>query len=114
MPLPKDIPDHQKLTVLMRIESGSLGPQGASHLITFCEFAKKKVKTEQSGHFWKFLPREDKHEPEVSFEINGKPITSSQAEKYLKAFELELDAFSWELADKAALLIEHYFDRNAD
>lgn len=113
MALPVNIPVHQKLLVLMRVEGGSLGPQGQSHLEAFCEFAQNEVDSQSSsyGHLWQFLPRADKNEPEISFKIGAKHITNAQAEKYLDKFGLELDSFTWEAADAVALLIEKYFDR---
>lgn len=113
MALPVNIPAHQKLIVLMRVEGGSLGPQGQSHLQAFCEFAQAEVdsKSSSSGHLWQFLPRTDKKDPEISFKIGTKHISHAQAEKYLNRFGLELEAFTWDAADTVALLIEQYFNR---
>lgn len=112
MALPSNIPDHQKLIVMMRVEAGSLGPQGQSHLQGFCEFAQKESETNpSSGHLWQFLPRTDKSTPEISFKIGDKHISKAQAEKYLSKFGLELEPFTWDAADKVAAMIEQYFQR---
>lgn len=111
MSLPGNIPDHHKLTVLMRVEGGSLGPEGKSHLNAFCDFAQQQVSSSQCGHLWEFLPRTDKTAPEMSFKIGNKLLSSSQADQYLRKFDLDLESFSWDLADQVAILVEQYFNR---
>lgn len=113
MVLPHNIPDHQKLTVLMRVEGGSLGPEGLSHLEKFCEFAQNKAISEQwNGHLWEFQPRIDITLPEISFKIGDKQLSQSQTEKYLDKFNIQLDDFTWNAADQVAILIEQYFNRD--
>jgi hypothetical protein len=106
------VAQNKKLTILFRVEPGSLGPQGKEHVDAFCSFAAKAVlKQEHPFLHWQLEPRHDKSLPEMAYRIGGKALNQAQVEKYLQVFDSTLDDFEWELAERMSALIEQYFGR---
>ena len=106
-PLPQD----KKLTVIFRVESGCLGPEGDSHISEFCQFAQKEVAPIDSDFvIWNILPRDDRTLPEMQYQVNNKKLTRDKAEKYLQVFEKKLDDFESHLHEKLDHLIEQYMN----
>ncbi len=103
------VPEDKKLTVIVRVEPGCLGPEGMSHIEDFCKFVYSK-EAALNYHFvnWSFIPRYDKALPEFAFQIGSRDISSDMADKYLRIFSRELDAFEDELHDHLANYIEEY------
>ncbi len=102
LPLPQD----KKLTVIFRVESGSLGPDGESHVASFCEFAGKELLTLDSDYIhWEIEPRHDKSFPEMEFMVNGRRLSHDKAARYLEVFGQDLDAFELHLAGNISRLI---------
>lgn len=102
----------QKLTVLYRVESGCLGPQGASLVDDFCEFAQSKMLAEADDYVvWVIQPRSDKNTPELQFKVSDKNLTRTQAQAYLAVFGESLDAFEVSLSSKLTSLINTFMGR---
>ena len=105
LPLPED----KKLTVIFRVESGSLGPNGADHVEPFCQQAREVFKTIDSDFIkWQILPRHDKSLAEMAFKVLNKNLTHDQAEQYLAVFEKSLDEFEDHLIQTLAQLVGEY------
>jgi len=108
LPLPEDI----KLSVVYRIEAGCLGPEGVSHISSFCAFAQKELRALNSSYVnWNIEPRSNKALPEMQYSAIGKGMSHSQADKYLAIFDKSLDEFEIDLGQQMAGLIDRFFDR---
>jgi hypothetical protein len=104
------LPENKKLTVTYRVESGCLGPSGASHISAFCEYTQGKIQSLDADYvIWDITPRHDKALPEMQYSVAGKRINHIQAEKYLAVFGKSLDEFEGHLVDKLAGLIDEFF-----
>ena len=107
--------EEQKLTVLCRIESGCLGPDGEDHIEEFCAFGQSQVAPIDADFvLWKLVPRHDKTLPEMHYAINGKILDHVKAEKYLGLFSKDLDTFEEHLHDKLAQLIDDYLESHSN
>ncbi len=105
LPLPQD----KKLTVLFRVEAGSLGPDGSDHVEAFCEFAQKELLTLDSDYIrWEIIPRHDKSRSEMEFMVSGKRLSHDMAARYLEVFEQDLDEFELHLAGNISRLIGEF------
>lgn len=106
------IPHNQCLTVIYHIEPGCLGPQGDSHIDTFCGYAQKSFDALELDYVvWQVEPRLDKSVAEIQFKINQKELSRAQAEKYLKLFEEDIIEFESLIGDTLTHLVEDYFRR---
>lgn len=105
LPLPND----KKLTVIFRVEPGSLGPEGANHVEPFCQQAGETFKTIDADFIdWQIVPRHDKSLPEMAFKVANKSLTHDQADKYLAVFEKSLDEFEDHLIQTLSRLVGEY------
>ena len=103
----------KKLTVIFRVESGCLGPDGKQLVKEFCELAQSEVESVDSNFInWVITPRTDKSQPEMQFEISGKTLTPDKAEKYLCLFDVKLDVLESELFEKITDLVDQYLGRD--
>ncbi len=106
------LPDHQKLTVTYRIEPGCLGPEGASHVDAFCDFAQKRVVDLDADYInWNLVPRNDKAFPEMEYSVFNKQLTHDKADQYLQVFGKTLDEFEDHIQGECVCLINQYFGR---
>jgi hypothetical protein len=106
------LPDHQKLTVTYRVESGCLGPDGKNHIAAFCVFAQHEVADLDADFIhWHIIPRDDKTLAEMQYAIAGKQLSHDKADKYLKLFGKSLDEFEDHLLGNAVTLIDKFFGR---
>jgi len=106
------LPHSQRLTVIYRIEPGCLGPQGDSHIDTFCAFAQDSFDALALEYIdWQLLPRQDNAAAEIQFKIDRKTLTRDQAEKYLRLFEEDIVEFESLMGDTLTHLVEDYFRR---
>jgi hypothetical protein len=109
MPLDLPLPADKKLTVIFRLESGCLGPDGSNHIDSFSSQAQKKFATIDSEFInWVIIPRHDKTLPEREYQINNKLISREMTEKYLKLFDRELNHFEQNIDEKIGQLINEY------
>ncbi|MER2491171.1 hypothetical protein [Catenovulum sediminis] len=104
------LPEEQKLTVLCRVEPGSLGPTGLDYVEEYCQFAQSKIAPVESWLInWKIIPRYDKSLAETEYSIAGKRITNEQAAAYLEHFEKDLEEVENQLHEVISLLIDKFF-----
>ena len=101
-----------KLTITMRLEPGCLGPDGDEHIDGFCRVVQERLGTVDATFVhWSFIPRHDKSLPEVQYDIAGKRLSESMAQRYLERFGRQFDEFEEQLHDRIAGLIEQYLGR---
>lgn len=105
LPLSQD----KKLNVTFRVEAGCLGPEGASLIDGFCNFAQQEVETLDADFVhWEIIPRHDKSLPEMEYKISNKKLSHDKAERYLELFGKELNEFEEHLHEKIAILIDQH------
>ncbi len=102
----------KKLSVVFRVEPGSLGPDGMDYVEDYCTRAQQELgsRLEQFVR-WQFVPRYDKSKPEIEYGIGDKKITNAQAEKYLSMFKQDIEEFETELVVGVSRLINVFFGR---
>ena len=104
LPLPQD----KKLTVVVRVEPGCLGPDGNGLVEEFCSVAHIEFEPMDSDFIsWEVVPRFDKSLPEIQYKI----LTRDQAEKYLDFFNKNLNEFEEHANEKLAILIDQHLGR---
>lgn len=105
----QSIPEENKLTITFRVEDGCLGPQGESHVDSFCRYAQQKFEhSEPTFIRWLFVHRSDLSQAEVEYQIGHKHLTREYADKYLHVFDNTLDQIETQLFDQVTTLIEQY------
>jgi len=101
--------EDRKLTLVLRVESGCLGPDGSNHIEDFCPAAQTEMKKINSDFInWEVLPRFDRRLPEIQYKAANKTLTHEQAKKYLALFDTKIDEFEEYVNDKLTTLIEQY------
>ena len=99
----------KKLRLVIRLESGCLGPTGIDLIDDFCSVAQKELGSLYSDSIHcDIVPRHDKALPEMGYYINGKRLDSEKATKYLKLFDIDLADIETSIEDKLAGLINVY------
>jgi len=110
--LEANFPESKKMTVIFRMEPGSLGPDGIQYIDEFCEFAQ--VQLQACAHFyinWLIIPRLDKSLPEMEFQIANKRLVSLKAKQYFSMFGESLENIEDQLEDNLEAIINQYFGR---
>ncbi len=103
------LPDEKKLLVTYRVESGCLGPEGECYVSSFCEFAQREIQPLYSDFIaWNVISRDDKHEPEIQYNLVTKRVSHSQAGRYFLAFGSNIDQFEIDLSEKLTELIDEF------
>lgn len=106
------LPLYKKLSILIRLEPGCLGPEGKDHIEAFCVNAKPELKGFHGGIIrWSIKPRYDKSLPEIEYQLNKAPASSASVEAFFSEFDIAFSDFEEELDERLAELIEHYFER---
>ena len=101
----------KKLTIVLRVESGCLGPEGSNHVENFCRTALTTIEQINSDFLiWEVLPRLDKYLPEIQYKAAQKTLTHDQARKYLALFDTKIDEFEEHINEKLTILIEQYME----
>jgi len=104
-----NVTDINKLTVVILIESGCLGPNGTQLIDEFCRCAQTFFDTLSSSNLeWQFSARIDKTKPEISYTVNNKNLTQLQAKKYLQILALQIDNFEDQLNERITFMIEEF------
>lgn len=112
MPLLNNLAPEKKMTVIFRMEPGSLGPDGKVYVNEFCEFAQTQLQASASHYLnWFIEPRFDKTLSEMKFQLGNKTITQEQATKYLSLFGESYLHFEEQLEDNLEAIINQYFGR---
>lgn len=105
-------PESKKMTVLFRVEPGSLGPDGVQYIGEFCEFAQLQLQACAEVYIhWEIVPRVDKALAELEFQLSAKKLTSAKAGQYLAVFGESLDHFEEQLENNLEAIINQYFGR---
>ena len=103
------LPENKKLAVTYRVEPGCLGPQGASFIEGFCQFAEQQVKNLDADFIrWDIIPRHDKTLTEMAYSVSEKKLTQKQADQYLQIFGKTLEEFEDHIQDECVVLINQY------
>lgn len=101
--------EKNKLTVVLRVEPGCLGPNGKEYVEDFCRFAQEKVQALDAEFMhWEVVPRHDKTLAEVQYKVANKNLNHAQAAKYLDVFARDIDEFESELQDRLATFIDQF------
>ncbi len=98
-----------KLDILIRVEPGSLGPDGLDHVEDFCLVAKQyyaRLYPELAN--WNVVPRYDKTLPEMTYTLNGRPLSEEQIDKLLNLIGKDEEQIETEVMDYLAKLIDKY------
>ncbi|WP_431312578.1 hypothetical protein [Psychromonas marina] len=107
-----NFPENKKLTVIFRMEPGSLGPDGIQYISEFCDFAQTQLQACSDAYLiWVIAPRLDKNLPELEFQLVNKKLTSPKAGQYLSFFGESLDSFEEQLEDNLEAIINQFFGR---
>ncbi|MFT5164389.1 MAG: hypothetical protein ACI9FJ_002990 [Alteromonadaceae bacterium] len=103
------VPVDKKLTVIARIEPGSLGPDGVDTVEAFCRYANQSSH-DLAEHFCllQIIPRYDKTKPELEYFIQHKKLNSAQVIKYLGFFDKNPDDVEETFYAKLTTLIERF------
>ena len=105
----------KKLTIILRVEAGCLGPTGEDHVVSFCYFANKEFsRIDPDFLHWIVSPRTDKNQAELQYQIDNKTLNREQVKTYLKLFNRNLDEVEHEIHKNILHLIEQYMQRYAD
>ena len=95
-----------KLTVLFRVEPGSLGPDGKVLAQSFCDRTQQHLTSLGIGPVeWQILPRFDKSLPELEYKVSNKRLSRAQAKQYLALLGLDIDAIEDQLIGEIDLQI---------
>ena len=109
MSLDLPLPHEKKLTVVFRIEPGSLGPNGDNHIEDFCKSAQKQLSNLDNEFInWEIIPRYDKTLPERQYKINNKLLPQEMAKRYLEMFDRQINHFEENLDENLGDLINKY------
>lgn len=103
------VPLEKKLTVIARIEPGSLGPDGIDKAEAFCRFANQNKK-DLLPYFTtlQIIPRYDKSKPEMEYFIQHKKLNAVQVIKYLGFFDDNVDDFEEAFYAGLTSLVERF------
>ena len=103
------VAEEKKITVIVRVEPGCLGPEGNIHVDAFCSVAQTGIEKINSDFInWQIVPRFDKSLPEFQYKITDKLLTHDQAIKYLKLFDKEIDELEEQVNEEIAILIDQH------
>ncbi|GAA0286578.1 hypothetical protein [Psychrosphaera haliotis] len=103
------MPGDTKLSVLVRVEPGSLGPDGLDHVEGYCVVANKYFqKLYPQLIEWQIVPRYDKSLPEIDFCLNKKRLTLEQTNKMLELIDQNEEDFESETMEHISNLIDKY------
>lgn len=102
-------PEDKKLTLIVRVESGCLGPNGVDVVDDFCRQAHKVFEPLYPEFIvWQIESRDDLTLPEKDYHIGHKRLDNIKATKYLALFGQNLTEIEMELEDKLVALINDY------
>ena len=102
-------PEDKKLTLIVRVESGCLGPKGADVVDDFCRQACKVFESLYPEFIvWQIESRDDMALPEKDYYIEHKRLENIKATKYLALFGQNLTEIEMVLEDKLVAHINDY------
>jgi len=108
----KNLPTQKKMTVIFRMEPGSLGPDGKQYVDEFCAFAQTQLQACAEYYLnWIIVPRLDKTLSEMKYQLGDKVLNQQQAEKYLSLFGENYAHFEDQLENNLEAIINQFFGR---
>ena len=100
------LPTEKKLTVIFRVEPGSLGPNGPTQAQAFCLQAESQFSLMDADFIhWQIIPRFDKSLAELEYAVGNKRLSREQAQQYLKVFGQDLHEVEDHLISEISRLI---------
>jgi len=112
MSLHNRLPDEKKVTVLFRIEPGSLGPDGLQYVEAFCRFAQSKLSAGSEFYLnWSIVPRYDKTLAEIKYLLGNKTLNQHQISQYLSVFGTDYAQFEDQLENNLDVMINQFLNR---
>ena len=96
-----------KLSVLIRVEPGSLGPDGLEQVEKFCLLCQR-IFNDNGNLFWQVEPRYDKSLPEISYFVNGMMLNDDKARRLFSAHALDCDEIEEQAMDEISKLIDRF------
>lgn len=103
----------KKMTVLIRVEPGCLGPTGADYVEEFCAFAHPVFNRMKSAFLqWELIPRYDKSLDEIEYQLCGRTLANDKAEKYLALFHSTCQDLEEDISAKLSISIDKFFERS--
>ncbi|MEH6472197.1 MAG: hypothetical protein V7752_13190 [Halopseudomonas sp.] len=103
------LPQDKKLTILFRVEPGSLGPDGKEQAQGFCDHSQQQLAALDADFIcWQIIPRFDKTLPELEYKLSNKRLTRPQAQKYLSVFGQDIDEIEDHLISEMDNLITRH------
>lgn len=98
-----------KVLVTVRVEPGSLGPDGKDHIESFCQLAQCYFDKHQSELLnYHVIARYDKTLPEIDYSYTDKHLNETQANKMLSVIGKDIDQMDTEVMEHIANLIDKY------
>ena len=108
----KNLSAQKKMTVIFRMEPGSLGPDGKQYVDEFCAFAQTQLQACAEYYLnWIIVPRLDKTLSEMKYQLGDKVLNQQQAEKYLSLFGENYAHFEDQLENNLEAIINQFFGR---
>ncbi|MDU0111802.1 hypothetical protein RT723_02010 [Psychrosphaera aquimarina] len=97
------------LKLVVRVEPGSLGPDGLDHVESFCMVAEKVFsKVEFANLTFKIVPRYDKKLPELELLMNRAPLPQQRAVLVLDKLNLTFELIEEEVMERISKLIDRF------
>lgn len=97
------------LGMTIRVEPGSLGPDGLDHVEAFCDLAEKVFnKTESSQLTYKIVPRYDKTLPELELLMNQVSLPQARALLVLDKLDLTFEQIEENVMERISTLIDRF------
>lgn len=101
-----------KVTIVVRIEPGCLGPTGKDYVEEFCAFAAPVFsKINASFLNWQLTPRYDKSLPEIQYYLNSNSVPDEKAGQYLEIFGSNISSIEEDISAKLTISIDKFFQR---
>jgi hypothetical protein len=97
------------LELVVRVEPGSLGPDGLDHVEAFCIVAEKVfAKVEFATLSFKVVPRYDKTQPELELFMNNKSLPEQRATLVLDKLNVTFEQIEEEVMERISTLIDRF------
>lgn len=97
------------LSLIVRVEPGSLGPDGLNHVESFCVVAEKVFsKVEFANLTFKIVPRYDKTLPELELLMNQLTLPHQRAVMVLDKLNLTYELIEEEVMEHISKLIDRF------
>ncbi len=97
------------LQLIVRVEPGSLGPDGLDHVEAFCEVANKVfAKVDYAQLSFNIVPRYDKSLDELQLLMNDVPLPAQRASLVLDKLNVTFDQVEEEVMERISKLIDRF------